>query len=310
MIAKARLRPVPVTREFVVAKSRYFVDVQLWPTSPELDTRGWLSNFEEAEIEHAVNLLNAFSFLNDHITDELFRSAVHGLSATTSKNSPSFMAAQGSWRDFMSSLIVTYVEGEAPNPTDSGYTFARKARQLLLLDEERQIFHPNDALSAALANRHRPVLFVDDFVGSGNQMIDTWERRYDLVGGATMSFSQLQQSRGGGFYYCPLVCTTYGASRIRSLCTGLHLHPAHELDEKDSLTHSDSTLWPDNLKATSQDFLYRASERAGIVASYSYGWKGFHDLGLAIAFKHSVPDATLPLYFWEQNGWHPLVRRT
>lgn len=305
---KGRVPPVAVTKEFVLSKSRYFIDVQLWPIAPNLDPKGWLSNFKDDEMEYAVNLLNAFSFFNDQMTDELFRSAIHGLSAGIVAGSPSFVAAQGSWRGFMSSVIITYVEGEIPNPTDSGFTFARKARQVVEIDE-RQIFHPADALSAALSNRYRPILFVDDFVGSGNQMIDTWNRPYSLPGGAAMSFAELQRSRGGMFFYCPLVCTAYGASRIRTACPSLHLHPAHELDTRDSVTHSDSTLWPDLLKQEARSFLYSVSDRAGIVNGYKYGWEGFHDLGLAIGFKHSVPDATLPLYFWDENGWIPLVRR-
>jgi hypothetical protein len=39
-------------------------------------------------------------------------------------------------------------------------------------------------------------------------------------------------------------------------------------------------------------------------------WQGFHKLGLALAFQHCVPDATLPLFYWEHNEWHPLIRRT
>lgn len=309
MTAQTRLRPVPVTRDFVLSKARYFVDVQLWPTTPEIDPKGWLANFESEEMEYAVTLLNAFSFLNETLTDELFRSAVHSLSAITSNSPTTFSEAQSAWRTFMSKLVVTYVEGEVPNPTDSGYTFARKARQVLSLDEGRQIFHPWDALYAALADPTRAVLFVDDFVGSGNQMIDTWDRQYTLPGGTTGSFSDLQRFRPGRFFYCPLVCTAYGAGRIRRHCPALELHPAHELDDRDSVSHPDSTLWPDNLKSNARDFLYHVSERAGIVDSYEYGWEGFHKLGLALAFKHSVPDATLPLYFWEGEGWRPLVRK-
>src|SRR5947208_14205280 len=43
-----------------------------------------------------------------------------------------------SWRAFVDSVIVTRVTGEIPSDTDSGYTFARKARQLLGIPEERR----------------------------------------------------------------------------------------------------------------------------------------------------------------------------
>jgi hypothetical protein len=68
--------------------------------------------------------------------------------------------------------------------------------------------------------------------------------------------------------------------------------------------------WPEHLKTSATDWLYETSRRAGIVDGYTHGWKGFHDLGLALAFDGSVPDATLPLFHWEEGSWTPLVRRT
>jgi len=38
-------------------------------------------------------------------------------------------------------------------------------------------------------------------------------------------------------------------------------------------------------------------------------WRGFHRLGLCLALHHKTPDATIPLLYWNQNGWQPLVRR-
>ena len=37
---------------------------------------------------------------------------------------------------------------------------------------------------------------------------------------------------------------------------------------------------------------------------------GFHDLGLTIAFEHSVPDATLPIFWADGSNWKPLYRRS
>jgi hypothetical protein len=39
-------------------------------------------------------------------------------------------------------------------------------------------------------------------------------------------------------------------------------------------------------------------------------WQGFHCLGLSLAFYDSVPDATLPIFYWEENGWNPLIKKT
>ena len=67
------LAPSEVTRQYFENKSNYFVDVQLWPIKSELNCERWLENFEPQELEHAVQLLNAFTYFSGRIVDELFR---------------------------------------------------------------------------------------------------------------------------------------------------------------------------------------------------------------------------------------------
>ena len=85
--------------------------------------------------------------------------------------------------------------------------------------------------------------------------------------------------------------------------------PAHVLDDEYSLISERSRLWPATLEAGAHEFLFEASRRAGIVDELGSNWAGFENLALPLAFFHCVPDATLPLYFWERNGWSPLIRR-
>ena len=108
----------------------------------------------------------------------------------------------------------------------------------------------------------------------------------------------------------PLVATQSGLAALREHCPDLTVRPANSIDSRYSLLSADSVLWPDDLRHDAIDVIYNASRRAGIVDNYTYGWKGFHDLALAIAFEHSIPDATLPLIYWEQDGWNPLRRKT
>ena len=123
----------------------------------------------------------------------------------------------------------------------------------------------------------------------------------------------LQEIKANGtrVIYTPLVSTSYGISCLEEMCASLEIRAAHEIDERYSLASPDSILWPDSLKPDAMEFMCKASERAGpSFRSCKFGWKGFHDLALAIAFGHGVPDATLPLFYWESPDWHPLIRRT
>ena len=268
----------------------------------------WLDNFSGHERPYALNLLNVFLYYNDQLVDALFRGVVERLAAQISAPATSPQEARSRWHRFFAALRVTYVEGEVPNATDSGKLFTRKARQLLGIHQER-IFDPGPALSSWSEHPDSAILLVDDFVGSGSQMITTWQRRYPSASATADSFAAAAE-RGAAIFYLPLIATTYGLTAIERECTGLKVYPAHVLDDRYSLIAPNSILWPDALKPGAVPFLFEASKRAGIVDNCDHGWRGFCNLALPLAFSHSVPDATLPLFFWKQNGWIPLISRT
>ncbi len=303
-----RLQAQQASESFVTSKVQFLADVNLWPGRQVLDPRGWLKNFLEPERPHALALLGAFMYLNNPMVDALFRSAVQRLSVEISQPTTSLAGAKLRWRAFLSSVRVTYVEGERPNVTDSGRIFARKARQELGI-EESQIVDPAMALSELQRNPSHSVLLVDDFVGSGDQMVTTWGRPYTTSLGNVSTFAEAALN-GANIIYAPLFATSRGIASLSMRCQGLRVSPAHVLDASYSLTDAESILWPTALKATAATMLYDASVRAGIVTNYKYGWQGFNDLALAIAFEHSVPDATMPIFFWDRDGWIPLIRRT
>ena len=89
-----------------------------------MDPERWLGNFLDEERPFALKL-NVFLYYNDLLVDALFHRAVHELSSGITAVSSSEAATQ--WQSFLRNLRVTYVEGEKPNPTDSGLLFARKA---------------------------------------------------------------------------------------------------------------------------------------------------------------------------------------
>ena len=296
--------PPRVSEEFVQKKAEYFVDVQLWPRETKLDWRGWLSNFKDHEKDHAIHLLNAFLYYSGELTDELFKAAFQQLSRRIVPINGPYVAAQAAWRQFRSDLIVTHVTGEIPNNTDSGYRFAGKARHVLKIDEN------NIMGSAAVLQRltdegPRPVLFVDDFVGSGDQFVKTWRRDAELLDGSLLSFKRFAGVSGSSFYYCPLICGSKGCEGIEKECPEVVLSPAHFLSDRYSALSDESIVWPDHLRSSAYDFLQTASSRAGIT-----DWMGYQDQALTLAFEHGVPDATLPIYYQDENGWTPLIKRT
>jgi len=297
------IAPAEVNRHFVLAKCDFFVNAQLWPIGRRLNPTSWLENFTAAELDHAVALLNAFLFLPTGMTRQLFAAAFHGLSREVIPQDT--QDPLSAWNTFLGNVLVTRVTGEAPSDTDSGYLFARWSRQELRL-AEHQIVSNSAALELLEERPGHTVVFVDDFVGSGEQMIHTWHRQH-LVRGMERAFADYSGDPTNRFYYTPVLCTEYGARRVNASCSGLQLRPTHSLPQRYSALHRRSILWPRNLLATAAEFVRTASKRAGVPEA---DYAGFHGLGLAIAFAHSVPDATLPIFYWSCNDWRPLLERT
>ncbi|WP_158823239.1 hypothetical protein [Granulicella sp. S156] len=294
--------------EDVLAKCDYFTRVHLWPLKKILNPEGWLQNFRADEMEHAVHLLNGFMYFHENLVQEMLASAVQSLSRRVTRIGDSFVTAAQAWSLFLDDVLVVPVSGEHDNPSDSGYSFARIARQHLGFAES-QIVSPSDAL-VAIATAPRPILFVDDLVGTGNQFVGTWYREFAIPGGATHSFSSLAATRGTQFFYCPVLCTETGFNEIRLQCPSVHVNPAHLLSHRYSALASDSLLWPDHLLSGAVDFIRTVSNRVGIPDTDGGSpddWQGYEKLGLVIAIRDTVPDATIPLIRWNSNGWQPLM---
>src|ERR1017187_1364817 len=310
MIDNTASDAVAGVRSRILEKCDYFVNVQVWPLHDILDARGWLENFRDEEVEYAFHLLDFFMYYSERMIDAMLLSSFQNLSQILKPITATSGGLGNQWRLFVDTVLITYVTGEQPNVTDSGYTFARKARQVLEIPEDR-ILPPQRAL-AELLRSPRPIVLVDDFVGSGSQCISTWHRQYPAYGGATRSFADIAKVAQANVYYCPVLCTSLGLRNIRRFCPGLIVRPAHLIDRRYNVLSSASMAWPPRLRPLARDVLKQASKRAGIPDTGGKAvddWQGFRRLGLALAFHNSVPDATPPLFYWERNGWTPLLRK-
>ncbi|MGH6896913.1 MAG: phosphoribosyltransferase-like protein [Acidobacteriota bacterium] len=309
-MSDAGVSAASVGQEFVLAKCDAFTAFQIWPLRSRMDPKRWLQNFRDEEIAYAVHLLNGFTYFCEGMVDQMLLAAFQGISRL--RRNPRLPPTQqkGEWLHFLETALITPVQGENPSATDSGYVFSRKARQLLFLDEDR-ILEPKEAIQRLVDKGPRPVVFVDDFVGSGNQFLATWWRNYK-VNGVDHSFRELSNFRGSDFYYCMPVCTPGGRREIMKHAPVVSICPANMLSERHSALHPKSLIWPAHLRVGARDSLSECSQRAGIPDNDGGvdDWRGFHKLALALAFSHGVPDATLPLFYWDHNGWQPLVRRT
>jgi len=290
-------------------KSSYLRTVQLWPKSGIFSPEEWLSNFTQNDIPFALRLLEGFTFYSSELVKTMFKSSFLNISQDVIKNKESFKAASRSWSYFLDNIIVVRVTGERPNDTDSGYTFSRMARDVLNIPQER-ILSPEDALKYISSGNTCDIVFVDDFVGSGQQFIELWKRQYNAYGNITSFLDVSCFKSDVKFFYCPVICTQYGMTNIYKQCRNITISAAHIFGEQQSLLSENSSIWRDDMKAIGPAFLERISLEAGIPDNNGdVGcWRGFHKLGLALAFEHGYPDATVPIFYHSSDKWKPLIK--
>ena len=287
-----------VTEQFVLEKIDYFSNIQLWPRTAQ--PKRWLDNFSNGERPYAVHLLNSFTHFNQEIVSQLFVSAFQLLSCEVIPAGFPLVKAAKAWNDFRDQVLVTPVSGEDPSPADSGYRYATKARDLLDIPSCQLVTH-EEALKAVMEEPTRTIIFVDDFVGSANQILTHWERQIN-VSGTELSFSLASKNGMASAYYCCALATEYGIGRIANAGLPLTVQPGNILPLNASALALDSLVWPEAEQINGVAFIAAANERAGITDDAT----GFHNLGLTVGIEGQVPDATLPIFLWNENDWIPL----
>lgn len=288
----------------ILAKCDILKRAGLWPSEPTLRPRAWLMNFDEQDAYVAAFLLDKFTFYNRVLTDSLLVASYNSIGdgmpkGTSAPLGNDLVAALGS-------AILTPVKGERPNPTDSGYLLCRKARQLLHLNDSF-ILDTDEALQHAYAGN--TVVFIDDFVGSGDQFLYTWQTT-DKVG---RSFEKASDISGFTAIYVTLVTTDFGLDNINISAPKVAVCATHVIENKSTLQGVlDSNP---SMKLPILRFLSKYSTRLTPAEPYiannaNYLMFGYKKRGLMFGFEHSIPDATLPI-FWSpgSNNWEPLIER-
>jgi len=285
----------------VLKRSTFFQDIQIWPINNKLNYEGWLSNFktdEEKRIGYA--LLNSFIYYSDDMVNELLKKCLI-LSSCYIKT----IITNWDVTDIYEKAVFSYMPGEKHHITDSGLHFARILKKVFNISESRILSPSNLFESITDIPKYTPIIFVDDFVGTGTQAKEAWND-FNHNG---INLNKLLQDRIS--IYCPLICNQRGYNRILKECMGLKLICNHILGDEYNLRKENCISWGGdiNLFNSAKSFLFTKGKELDIYSycSNTVDIYGYSCQGLSIAFEHGTPDATCAIYTYKSDDWKPLI---
>lgn len=299
---------IDALEQFVLAKCDSFTNMGLWPAGDKLQPRKWLENFTEDEKEHALYLLNSFVYFNSDLSISLLKATIINLSNKLLP-SESITEHDSKWKEFLANSIFIPSVGEERSVTDSATFLAGHLRRDLYIPEYNilSIDRLYDPVYISQIKKYDNVVFFDDFIGSGNQFINMWTNDFEKDGKIYPSTKDQCATMNLSAHYCCMIATEYGVERVKQKAPNVELYYSHILQQNTSPIHENSVIWPHHLRATGPAFIFDVSKRAGIPESQ---YKGYHGLGLALAFSFTIPDASLPIFYWNNEGWSPLMERS
>lgn len=139
------------------------------------------------------------------------------------------------------------------------------------------------------------IVFVDDFLGSGNQAINEWEEKIE---------PQLQHFCGK-IYYAPIVHFSPAIDAVRKK-TNFEIIESYSIDNADRMFHEECDLL--GLVANEKLAAKARFKKLGepLFKDHPLGWR---DGQFALVFYYGPPNNSLPILWSSENGWSPLFPR-
>ncbi len=281
----------------------YIQGIFQWDDIDIGDLNRWLGNFPDAEGQYyGMHLLNRLIYYSER---DVIRMLKHGLyKVVLYKASLSWLLEchfsisvseqQQKAREALGAIAFTPLL-DRDKPSESGNALCRYLNRDLDI-ASGQVCHPR---RLARLNRAR-VVIVDDFIGSGEQIVDFWNE--PKIAGRRLA--DLARDNDLQVTYLCLVATRTGLTEAGGLTAGLELQACEVLEDRHRVFHIPSMYFgkEDEVKQARR-YLERLCRRRRIPLL------GYRDLDYAVAFHHAVPDATLPMFYENTRLWRRLIKR-
>ena len=245
-----------------------FADYQPLPGVDRARLRSWLDQFSPEHWGLALKLAGAIHYYSIQGINALMRE-LHGLINQQ-------IDSEGVPRNRV--YYVPFGSSE-----ESGAGILRSFRNVNRLHRAQKRFVETRDIPKILLNDDDPVVFfLDDFVGTGNQVSNAWRQ--------TISEIVPEHLR---LYLAVVACTAQGAERIEA-STPLRVIAVHSIGPRHQLMAAENTTLSEQEKHTIRSYCEKVGNQP----------LGFGDKGLLVSFAYGTPNNTISV-IRGSKGQHP-----
>lgn len=235
----------------------------------------WLGQFQTEDRDLAARLLDSVDFItSDQITAK-FRTALNSLTGWNKDTDQ----RQGEWR------FVAYSASAGESADTMIHTF-RHANGLASSRYNKHFIYKSN-LPMENLGPNDTVVFIDDFSGSGRQVIENWPSLQELLTGSPKVYLLL------------IAASVQAIEKIQDE-TDIEVLSSILLSEADGIFNDACKHFTEDEKTKLLGYCKLANLKTP---------KGFGDAGLVIVFSHTCPNNSLPILHASHQRWQGLFRR-
>lgn len=237
----------------------------------------WLNRFGDNDKDTAARLLDAVEFISAEEVHAAFRAVLTQL--------PGWDRAKMKRKGKFAFVAFSSSAGE------SGDNMLHQFRLANELNNKAfdPLFIGRSELLRGGLGADDTVVFVDDFVGSGNQAVTAWEKMFQEL-----------TTEVGNVYLATVAAFQMGSSEIKKK-TRMQLLAHRTLSYRQSLFHDTCQHFTTPEKQRILHYCELASKKHP---------RGFGDCGLAVVLYHQCPNNSLAVLHASSQRWDPLFPRS
>lgn len=298
---------------YALEKVYFYIESGFWSKPSVNQLHNWLNNFETSEEKYcALKLLDRFVYYSE---DDIIHLIQYGINEKIVKRHILSLEQENGFslsndeiiakkKEFLENTF--FVPLNTGNLSQSSLTITRYLTIDLGVCETKIL--DTSKLKTDFLKKCKNLIILDDFVGSGKQISDFWNYEKANLDGVDIPFNELKTKFPNIEleYFC-LVCTNEGYDNFKF---------DYEMGKRNDLRVTFSELLPNKFKIFGEDSVYFDSDELdyckdilqNLCAKHNIPFLGYQSLDYAIAFHHSIPDCSLPLFYINTTSWSNLFR--